>query len=535
MLPMESENLLKNGSKRDMKEKIYYAEDIPISITVGNYIEHPIHFHDDLEIVYLLKGNINMRNGHYSYRLKEGDIYFFNEREMHSFEAVEGEPNMVLILHIDLKYYSKYYEGKLENNFFVSGVDSDDGDDEHLEMLKAIISKIMVEMIQKGYGYEHRIIEKTHNMISLLLSDFQHFLLEDGKFVNCKWKKENKILSGRLMRITTYMYDNYHRKLTLNEIADNEHLSLFYLSHVIKESTGLSFQGLLNFIRVEESEKLVLDTRKKMGAIAEECGFSALRYFVKHFEQWFGMPPSEYREKYAGKTSNRKSMAVIERATVPEIEEAIKYYVGNQYEEYKNQNNFRSYAIEIDGTESSITSFKEKSILEVFAKGKALTLVKPFQMFKGIGDRIVKEGSNYIVAKNIDERDGKTQYSILVSYADSELVDEILSIEHFEEIENISKQDVGGRELLINIKGLKGNLRIARYRTSRISVLENLKKSKEGTYYSNDRDKVIAAIRGFPKVDYESIPAGENVLVRSILNSMESELILIDEENENNK
>lgn len=50
------------------------------------------------------------------------------------------------------------------------------------------------------------------------MSDFQYFVMEDGKFVNEAKNKGNKILAGRLNRITDYMYDNYSRKLTLNEI-----------------------------------------------------------------------------------------------------------------------------------------------------------------------------------------------------------------------------------------------------------------------------------------------------------------------------
>ena len=65
--------------------------------------------------------------------------------------------------------------------------------------------------------------------------------------------------------------------MCIRDSASREHLSIYYLSHVIKEATGLSFQDLLSFIRVEESEKLLLGTNKKIGAIAEETGFSAVR------------------------------------------------------------------------------------------------------------------------------------------------------------------------------------------------------------------------------------------------------------------
>ncbi len=99
----------------------------------------------------------------------------------------------------------------------------EDDSDESLEVLRNLLAKIMMEILQKGYGYEHKVIETTHNLIACLISDFQYFVMEDGRFVNEVRNKGNKILSGRLNRITDYMYENYSRKLTLGEIADREH------------------------------------------------------------------------------------------------------------------------------------------------------------------------------------------------------------------------------------------------------------------------------------------------------------------------
>ncbi|MFA7662167.1 MAG: AraC family transcriptional regulator, partial [Anaerovoracaceae bacterium] len=283
-----------------LKEKSAYKEDLPVNVTVANVVDYPIHFHNDLEVVYVLDGSVRMKNGYYNYILKQGDIFILNAREIHSFES-NGEKNMVMMLQLDTDYFSRYYEN-LRNSFFVT--DMEDDSDESLDVLRTLLARIMMEILEKGYGYEAKVIESTHNLLSNLFADFQYYLMEDGKFVNGTKNKGNKILAGRLSRITDYMYENYTRKLTLNEIAEREHLSIYYLSHVIKEATGLSFQELLSFIRVEESEKLLLGTNKKIGAIAEETGFSAVRYYIKHFETWFGMHPLEYRKRYTGKVAS---------------------------------------------------------------------------------------------------------------------------------------------------------------------------------------------------------------------------------------
>ena len=224
-----------------LKEKSAYKEDLPVNVTVANVVDYPIHFHNDLEVVYVLDGSVRMKNGYYNYILKQGDIFILNAREIHSFES-NGEKNMVMMLQLDTDYFSRYYEN-LRNSFFVT--DMEDDSDESLDVLRTLLARIMMEILEKGYGYEAKVIESTHNLLSNLFADFQYYLMEDGKFVNGTKNKGNKILAGRLSRITDYMYENYTRKLTLNEIAEREHLSIYYLSHVIKEATGLSFQELL--------------------------------------------------------------------------------------------------------------------------------------------------------------------------------------------------------------------------------------------------------------------------------------------------
>ena len=68
-----------------LKEKSIYKDELPVNVVVANIEEYPIHFHDDMEVVYVLEGTVILRNGYYTYTLKQGDIFILNDREMHSF------------------------------------------------------------------------------------------------------------------------------------------------------------------------------------------------------------------------------------------------------------------------------------------------------------------------------------------------------------------------------------------------------------------------------------------------------------------
>ena len=92
-----------------LKEKIIYKDELPINVVTANIEEYPIHFHDDMEVVYVLEGSVILRNGYYTYNLKQGDIFILNDREMHSFQRTD-EDNLVMMFQMDLTYFSRYYD-----------------------------------------------------------------------------------------------------------------------------------------------------------------------------------------------------------------------------------------------------------------------------------------------------------------------------------------------------------------------------------------------------------------------------------------
>ena len=436
-----------------LKEKNFYKEGLPVNVITANIMEYPIHFHDDIEVVYVLDGSVGLKNGYYSYVLNQGDIFILNDREIHSFQHTD-QPNMVMMLQMDTSFFTKYY-GNLKNSFFVTDMKNED--DENLEALRNILGRIMLDILDKGYSYEYKVIEGTHNLLANLLANFQYFTMEDGKFVNEAKNIGNKVLAGRLNRITDYMYENYSRRLTLNEIADMEHLSIYYLSHVIKEATGLSFQELLSFIRVEESEKLLLGSSKKIGAISEESGFSAIRYYIKYFTKWFGMHPQEYRKKNAGNVSSREIHAQYILSKPDEIKKAIKnqtkdiFVIDNQ----EKGSTLTIVSLDLDQPKK-LKRPTENGIEALFEKNNMLPAAFAYKMLTALNEHIIIEEENYIISRPHKSNSGKEAFSILF-YNNSDKVKEMtekgLTMEEIvEELRSFNDR----AEILIKISGISG-------------------------------------------------------------------------------
>lgn len=442
-----------------LKEKSFYKEGLPVNVVTANIEEYPIHFHDDIEVVYVMEGSVRLKNGYYNYTLEKGDIFILNDRELHSFYST-GEPNMVMMLQLESTYFSKYYNN-LKNSFFVTDMKDDD---ESLEALRDILAHIMLEVLEKGRGYEHKVIENAHNLISSLLANFQYFVMEDGKFVNETKYKGNKVLAGRLNRITNYMYENYSRRLTLQEIAESEHLSIYYLSHAIKKATGMSFQELLGFMRVEESEKLLLGTNKKIGAISEECGFSAVRYYIKYFTKWFGMHPKDYREKYTGKVISREIAAKYTLSSPADILASIRQQSKHIYHSYESGEAPTLSIIKLDLHDIPVHGIKAPFQLEKLFENQHLKPGNyPYRMFMALGEIIVATGENYLVTRAYRSAE-KAGFTILIYHNNKKVQSMAQEKKTLIEAKEWLERFDDNAEILIRISGIRGEYKIRRYK-----------------------------------------------------------------------
>ena len=508
-----------------LKEKIVYRDELPINVITANIEEYPIHFHDDMEVVYVLDGSVTLRNGYYTYHLKQGDVYILNDREMHSFEST-GEDNMVMMLQMDLSYFSRYYDN-LKNNFFVTEMEDDS--DESLDILRGILAKIMMEVLQKGYGYEHKVIESTHNLIACLMSDFRYFVMEDGKFKNEAKNKGNKILAGRLNRITDYMYDNYNRKLTLSEIAEREHLSIYYLSHIIKESAGLSFQDLLSYIRVEESEKLLLGTNKKIGTIAEETGFSAVRYYIKHFEHWFGMHPLEYRKKYIGKIISREIEAKYTRCSPAQIEDAIRRQVKGVYADYLDKYKAKPTIVDVDIYDDFAEVLTEEPELEeIMSRDINKILAEPYKLLRSLGENLIASGSNYVVTTRDKFPGPLSSLSILVYNFNDNVTKSLKRIGTNADLLRVIRNYDGEAEFLVRCTGLSGQFRVLRYRMERDNLTSKIESQGKPDNAVTGREALLRNLYEGPAVSSADYYSSDALSLRSVFKGIGCELILID-------
>lgn len=302
-----------------LRETIKYHRNTHFSIGFSNIYQEPPHYHREMEMTLVLKGSVRYKVHHQEYFVAQGQIIVVDTWDLH--RIVESSKDVVMLtFHVDLEQFANIYPN-IEFMIFACGGGSNETPEHRQRMQNKIalladhVAEIM--MICQNDGDNSLLLNrKIHQFIQIMVNQFQGFVIEDNEF-RAGDDDVNPMDLDRMYRIISYMYTHYTEKITLQDLAKMEHLNMYYISHVIRKTTGLNFQKFMNYIRMEYSEKELYDNRLTLTQISENCGFSSPAYFNKIFKEWHGVTPSAYRKAIS--LPLRKSHGYIDQGKAMEL------------------------------------------------------------------------------------------------------------------------------------------------------------------------------------------------------------------------
>lgn len=261
-----------------------------VTISVKNTTQL-IHWHDLLEIDFVLRGEADVTINNRIEHVKAGELLVCNRDDTHRIES-DSEDLLYVQLLMDLKRFNQYIP-EIWTTLFKCSPDENDAVS---KSLKAEIKDHIVRILRAA-DHENKDLESKriilYHCVEILSCLKMGFLVFKDKEIR-KLSEENL---ERLWKAVDYMYDNCTRKLSLHEVAQQVFISDSYLTKILKQGIGRSFEDFLGFVRSEISIRLLLNTELSISNIAYECGFSAPKYYTASFQKIYQCTPKEYRER----------------------------------------------------------------------------------------------------------------------------------------------------------------------------------------------------------------------------------------------
>ena len=119
------------------------------------------------------------------------------------------------------------------------------------------------------------------------LKEVRDIVRVEGEYLEC---------SPKIIMAIEYIRENYHKPITLEEVADYVGISRVYLSQTFKKETNKNIWDYLAQYRLSKAKELLLTSNLKIYAIAELCGFGSPQYFNKIFKRLTGFSPYQFKD-----------------------------------------------------------------------------------------------------------------------------------------------------------------------------------------------------------------------------------------------
>lgn len=95
--------------------------------------------------------------------------------------------------------------------------------------------------------------------------------------------------------IMEYLAQNYHRQITLDNIAQYFNFHPAHIIRCLKKEFGITPNKALNGLRIENAKKMLVTSDLGINKISFCMGFSTPTYFNRVFKEYTGQTPKEYR------------------------------------------------------------------------------------------------------------------------------------------------------------------------------------------------------------------------------------------------
>ena len=116
-------------------------------------------------------------------------------------------------------------------------------------------------------------------------------------FFDCLFDRESADGTNPMPRVLAYLRRNSARRITLEEAAEQAHLSPSYFSRMFRARTGKTFSDYLTRLRVEHAKRLLKQPELDMAQIAAQTGFYDQSHFTRAFKSVTGYTPGVFRRR----------------------------------------------------------------------------------------------------------------------------------------------------------------------------------------------------------------------------------------------
>lgn len=283
-----------NLCRVDRREQLTHAHDLT----------ETEHYHDFIEIVFILNGQGKQVLEGNEYLVSAGDVFVLQGNQRHYFmDASQVEIVNVMYDGINkaeivddsikkmegynaLFIFEPYYRSnhRFKNKLRLNR--------DELAKIEIILNAMFYEQENKQEGYELILGNRLQELIILLSRHYSNIEATEAQSL------------VRIGKVIDYLENDLSEKIYIEDLADMAFMSKRNFMRIFKRAVGLSPIQYLMQVRLQKARRLLRDTNLQISDVSLTCGFTDSNYFIKCFKQSFGTTPYKFRTRFKKVTVN---------------------------------------------------------------------------------------------------------------------------------------------------------------------------------------------------------------------------------------
>lgn len=261
-----------------------------LSVDGGSYV--PPHWHNSLELVYMLEGSMTVIYEDKKVKINPTEISIVNPRVIHAVSAVK---NKALVLQIPNSIFEKYVPNYNLIRFNADINPKNAVDKTKLDRLKKIFYDMYIVYDVRPNAYLLRFNSLLYDLLYSLVHSYSYYVSEKAA------EDENKKLC-KIKDMMFYIEKNHKEKISTNNVASAFGYNSDYAARIFKEAIGMTMTQYLYEIRLNEVNNDLHFKNKTINDILEYHGCTNYKYFMKLFKERYGCTLKKKREEYLKKS-----------------------------------------------------------------------------------------------------------------------------------------------------------------------------------------------------------------------------------------
>ena len=265
-----------------------------VSMLPKDFTSFSMHWHKEVEIIYVESGRCQLLVDLESYELRRGDIVVINPSSLHAFQQYQEEDAGFLSWLFDMKMLAggstdacqiKYFAPFIEGKFAYPPVIRDDCP--VYSQLRDILLQIHQICDLPGEAHELNLKWKLMRFFYLFFRDV------------CQRKQvaEDNGALQNIKIVIDYIQENFQQDISVKEVADLLHFSETYFMRFFKKYTGKTCIDYINEYRLERAAELLRSSDLSITEIAMQVGIHNISYFNRIFKKKIQLTPGQYRKE----------------------------------------------------------------------------------------------------------------------------------------------------------------------------------------------------------------------------------------------